>query len=113
MAFGVTCLRRQKGLDQIPGGFRSDNAPAEANDVHVIILNALPRRKVIEDEACSYSMNFVGADGCTHTAAANRDAAIYFTRGNRLAKGDHKIGIIIIGMQIVSTEVRDLVTCCA
>jgi hypothetical protein len=69
-------LRQQEGLDKIPRRFRSYDAAPEANHVHVVILNTLLRRKVVEDQAGSHAWDFVSAYGCTHAASANGDSTL-------------------------------------
>jgi hypothetical protein len=84
VAFGLAELGRQEGLDQVPGGGRPHNATAQTNNVHVIILDSLPGREVVEDQTGSHALNLVGADGRTHAAAANSYSAIHLTRRHRL-----------------------------
>jgi hypothetical protein len=48
--FVLTELSRQECLDQVPGDGRSHSPAAQANDVHVIVLDPLFRGKVVVDE---------------------------------------------------------------
>src|SRR5262245_6981351 len=76
VASGLTEIGRQESLDKVPGGGRPDNATAQTYNVHVIILDSLPGREMVEDQTGSRSLNLVGADGCAHTATANSYPAL-------------------------------------
>ena len=47
----------------------------------------------------------------SNSAAADCYAAIYRACGNRLAKPDDEIRIVVVGIQAVSAEIHDLVPC--
>ena len=70
MTFILAELRRQESLDKVPGNRRPNCATAETNKVHVIILDALSRREMVENQRGSNTWNLVGADRRAHAAAA-------------------------------------------
>ena len=77
MPLGLTEPGRQESLDEIPSYGRSHGPAAHTNDVHVVILDALPGREVVVDQGGADTRNFVGADGGAYAAAANRDAPFH------------------------------------
>jgi hypothetical protein len=76
MACGAAESSFQKRLDQFPRERRPDHLSAQTEDIHVVVFNALAGREHVMDEACAHTSNFVGADGCPHTAAEERNSAI-------------------------------------
>src|SRR5262249_23388064 len=95
VAFGLTELGGQERLDKIPGGLRPDDATAHTNDIHMIILDSLTGREVIEDQTGADARNLVGADGCAHAAAAHRHSALHLTGRHRPSEWNNKIRIVI------------------
>src|SRR6266481_6850180 len=109
MSLCLTKLGCEKRLDQIPRQFRAFDAPAQTDDIEVVVLNALLRRKMILNQTSADAFNFVRTNRCADTAAANRHTTIHRVSGHSLPKWNDEVGIIIIGRQLVSTEVHDLV----
>src|SRR5271166_846391 len=105
-------LRCEKRLHEIPRHLGSYGAATQAEDVHVIVLNALPRREMVVDERGADAPDFVGAHGRTNAAAADRDAAFHFARGHRLREGHHVAGIVVFRVQRIGAEILDLMTRC-
>ena len=62
-------------LDEIPGDFGSDSAPAHAEHVHVVILHALLRREVVVDERGADARDLVDADRRADAASADGNAS--------------------------------------
>ena len=89
---GLAELGRQERLDEIPGDRRPHRPAAHAEDVHVIVLDALPGREVIVDQAGANTRNLVGADRRADAAAADRHAALHLSRGDARASGTTKSG---------------------
>src|SRR5690349_5895086 len=65
--------RVQERVNHVPRERRTDDAAAHADDVHVIVLDALSRREVILHEPGAHAVHFVGADGGIDAAAADRN----------------------------------------
>src|SRR5262249_38461125 len=104
MPFGLTCLRRKKSLHKIPGGLWPDDAAAQTNDVHVIILDALSRREVIEYKTGSHSRNLVRTYRSAHTAPTNGNSPVQLTGRDGLPEWDDEIRIVVIGAQNMGAE---------
>src|SRR3989442_4295715 len=66
MSRGLAELGGQECLHEIPGHARPHGAATHADDVHVIVLDALPRRKVVMDQRGTDTRHLVGADRGTH-----------------------------------------------
>ena len=62
MPVGPTELGGEKRLDEIPGDGWPDRPPAHAENVEVIVLDALLRGEMVVDERCADAGNLVGAD---------------------------------------------------
>ena len=106
----LAVLGIEEGLDQIPSHGGTNGAAAHAEDIHVIILNALLGGEVIMDEAGADALGFIGADRGPHPAATDGDAALdlacHESEGHR---GD-EVGIVVVMAELVGTEVDDFVT---
>jgi hypothetical protein len=57
------------------------------------------------DEPCAHTSHFIGADGRTHSAAAERYAAIDRAGGNGSGQRDHIIRVVVSGAQMRRTEI--------
>src|ERR1022692_243560 len=109
VAGGVTVFGGQEGLHEIPSQSRTGSPSANAKDVHVIVLDSLFRRKMIEDQTGVDTRNLVGADRSADAAAANRHATIHLARDHSPRKWNDKVRIVVVGYQRVRAEVNDLV----
>src|SRR5512147_1578851 len=69
---GGAVFRGEECLHEVPGHFRTDRAAAHAQDVHVIVLNALLRREMIVNQTGANAFHLVGANGGADAAAADR-----------------------------------------
>ena len=105
MSRGAAEFRGEKGLDQIPGQFQALDAPAQTDQIEIIILNALSGGEMVLDQTRAYCFDFIGANRSTDTAATYGYAAIHFSRGQCPAERDNEVGIIIIRRQLVSPEI--------
>lgn len=79
----------------IPGHLDSSRSAAEAQDVHIVILDALARREIVVAERRAGAFHFVGGDGGTHTAAAEENTPFHNSARNRESEGNCKIGIVV------------------
>ena len=62
MPIGLTELGAEERLDEIPGDGGPDRPSAHAEDVEVIVLDALLRGEVVVDERGADAGDLVGAD---------------------------------------------------
>ena len=110
MALAVAKLGRQERLNQIPRHRWPDRPSAHADHVHVIVFDALARRKVVVNQSSAHAENFVGADRCPHTAAADGHAAFDFSSRYGMGERYDEIRIIVIRIQTVRSKVNHLVS---
>ena len=110
MSVGLAALGGQKGLDQVPSHRWSDCPATHAENVHVIILDPLPGRKVIVDQGCAYAGNLVGTHRCPDAAAADCHAPLDLTRRYSAAERGDEIRIVVVRAQAMRAEIDDLVT---
>ncbi len=98
----------QKGRDQLPREGRADDAPAQDEHVHVVVLDALMRGVCIVTQARSDPGQFVCRDAGANAAPANQDAPFHAAFSDR---SPDSFGIIRIihGFRPVSSEIRDVV----
>src|SRR5260370_28062707 len=96
---GLTELGIQKRFGEVPRNGRTHRAAPHTNDVHVIVLDALPGRVMVVDQSGAGAWNFVGTDAGAHAAAANRQAAFNLARSHRLSERNDEIRIVIAPSQ--------------
>ncbi len=110
MTLGAGELRGQERLDEFFGEEGADDASAQAENVHVVVFNALVSRESVMDQSCPDAGDLVGGNRGTHAAAANSDAAFDLPRGDGACQRYYEIRVIIRGVQFVSAEVRNLMS---
>lgn len=108
MPLGLAELGGKERLDEVPGDSRPYSPTAHAKDVHVIVLDPLPGREVVVDQASADTRNLVGADRCAHATAAARHATIHFPCNHGLSERDDQVRIVIVRSQGMSAEFDDL-----
>src|SRR6478752_701490 len=86
--FGAAGLRGEEGLNEPPGHLGSDGPAAKAQDVHVVILDALARGEMIFDERRANAGDLVRTDRDADAAAAQRDTAFDLATGDGAGEGD-------------------------
>jgi hypothetical protein len=109
VAGGVAEMCGQEGLDQLPGERRTDDLSTQTKNIHVVVFDALASREDIVDEPGADTVDFVGGNGCAHSAATQGYPALNLSRGNSPGKWDDEVGIVIRGVQLMRAEVYDLV----
>jgi len=75
----------------------------------VIVLDALLGREMVVNQAGADTLDLVGAHRRANAAAADREAAIHFPRCHRSGEWNDEVGIVVVVVQLVSTEINDLV----
>src|SRR4029077_15874292 len=104
----LTELGGQKCLYEIPGHCRSNGSSAHAKDVHVVVLDALPRREMIVDQGCTNARNLVCADRSAYAAATDCAPAIHFPPYPSPGQWNDEVGIVVVWSQGMSAEINDL-----
>ena len=99
-------LRGEKGLHQFPGEGVTDHKAAETDQIQIVVLDALMRRKVFVNQAGPNPRHFVRADRCSNPAATDAHAAIHRPGGNRARQRHDKIRIVIVLFRPAVAEVN-------
>src|SRR6266481_6244857 len=68
---------------------------------------------MILNEARPNTLDLVGTDRRPDAATTNRHAAVNLSRRHRLRERDDKVGIIVVRLRSVRTEIYNLITGCA
>ena len=110
MTFRAGESRGEKCLHQFPGEGVTDHEAAEADQVQIVVLDALMRRKVFVNQAGANARHFVRADRCANPTAANAHAAIHRPGRNRAGQWHDKVWIIIIHFRTTVTKVDHFMT---
>ena len=97
----------QVGLGQIPSHFRSHSSSDHAQNVHMVVLDTLPGREMVVDERSPDTFHLIGANGCTHPAAADRNATIHFTGSHCVRQRDNEVRIVVAWIEAVCAKVSD------
>jgi len=97
-------------LDELPRDTRPHGTAAQADDVHVIVLDTLPRGEVIVNQRGPDSRYLVGADRRAHAAAAHSHAARDPAARDRLGKRHDVVRIVVVRAQLVGPEIDDFVS---
>ena len=110
MAFRAGESRGEKDLHQFPCEGVTDHEAAKADQVQIVVLDTLMRRKVFMNQAGANPRHFVRADGCANPTAANAHAAIHLSGSNRAGQGHNKVRIIIVLFRTTVTKVNHFMT---
>src|SRR5262245_24731146 len=103
-------LRGQERLHEIPGHGRAYDAAADADDVHVNVLDSLGRRKVVVNQSGPDPRDLVRTDRGADAAAAKGHSALHRARRYRAAERDDEVRIVVVGAQLVRAEIDDVVS---
>src|SRR5262249_17378966 len=94
MAILAKKFRAEESAGQFAGDFRPDDARAENQDIHIVVLDSLMGRMNIVAKPGAYARNLVGGDGRAHTAATHDDAPFCLPGDDGSTHRGCKIGII-------------------
>src|SRR5262249_45633207 len=108
VALSLAELGARERLDEVPAHGRPHGSAAQAEDVHVIVLDARPGREVIVDQRGSDARDLVGTDRGADAAAALCPPAVPLSRHHGLGEWEDEIRIVVVRTQGVSTEIDDL-----
>ena len=108
MALGPGKPGGKKSLDELQRKAAADHPSAHANDVHVVVLHALPRGEDVVDEPGANPVDLVGRDAGADAAAAERHTTLDLAGGERSGQGNYEIGVVVREVQRMRAEVEDL-----
>jgi len=110
MAFGLAVLGGEEGLYQIPGDSRANRAATHTEDIHMIILHALPGREMIMNKTGTNTGYLVRSHRRADSAATDGQATFDLAGSNSLCQWNDEVGIIIGRVQMMSAKVNHLMT---
>ena len=100
--------RVEKGLNQFPGERVTDHKAPKADQVQIIVLNALVRGKSVMNQACPHARHLVGSDACTNATTADGYAAVHPPASDCTRQRHNKIRIIVIRGHPAVAEINHL-----
>ena len=110
MTFRAAKPRSEKCLHQFPSECVTNYKAAEANHVHVVVLDALVRGKSFMNQAGPNPRHFIRADRRTDSAAADSYAALHLPASNSPGQRHNKIRIIIAQLRLSVAEIDHCMT---
>src|SRR5215510_9261403 len=110
MSGRVAEFRGQERLNKIPRDGGPDGAATDADDVRVVVFDPWSRGKVVMNQSGTGARNFVGADRGSDAAAAHGDSTLHGARRDRLGERDDEVRIVVVGAQLVRSEIDDVVS---
>lgn len=94
MTLFASKLRTEEGLDEFDGDGLADDPGADAEDVHVVVLDPLVGGVVVVADAGADAGDLVGGDADADAAAADQNAAVGPTSNNDLANFAGEVGVV-------------------
>jgi len=91
MPLGATEVRGEEGLHEVPRDLGSDRPAPHAQDVHVVVLDALACREVIVHQRGADAAHLVRAYRRADATAADTDAARDLPGYDRARERDHEV----------------------
>ncbi len=100
-------LRGHECANELFRQFVADDARAEGEDIHIVVLDALMRRVSIMADAGANATHFTCSYGGANSAPADHDTALGFALLDGEANRLSKIGIIIGRVIAIRAAVHD------
>src|ERR1700730_373055 len=91
VSVGLSEFGSEKRLDQIPRQFLAFDASAQTDDVEVVVLDALLRRKMVLNQTSADALDLVCANRRADAATANRHTTIHRVGGHCLPKWNDEV----------------------
>ena len=73
----------------------ADDAAADAQDVHVVVLDALARRVGVVAGGRPHARDLIGRDAGADPAPAGEDAALDFAGGDGVGEREDEVGVVV------------------
>ena len=109
----VLLIREEAGFEELGDEllclFRGDDAGAEAEDIHVVVLHALPGGIFVVADGGADAGDLVGGDGGADAAAAEDDATPSLAGSDGFGGSAGEVGEVVEGVEGVSTNVVDVI----
>ena len=111
VSLGRAECRREKRLNEVPCDSCADGSAAYTEDIHVIVLDALPGREVVVDQSRADSAHLVCAYGSAHATAADRHSTLDFRCCEGASQRKNIVRIVIALIEGVCAEIDNLMSC--
>ena len=109
MTLGSGELRTQERGDELGGERRSDDASAECEHIHLVILDALMRRECVVTERGANSNELVRGHRGTDAASAQENAAFGASLENSARYTFGEIRVVVLRGNLERTTIERLV----
>jgi hypothetical protein len=111
VSLGRAESRREKRINQVPCDSWADGSAAYTEDIHVIVLDALPGREVVVDQRCADSAHLVCAYRSAHATAADRHSTLHLRCCEGASQRKNIVRIVIALIEGVCAEIDNLMSC--
>src|SRR3954468_55748 len=111
VAFPAVELCTQERADELAGQLRADHLRADAEDVHVVVLDALVRRVRVVADGGPDARELAGGDRGADAGAADEDPALRVTAADRIADLTRLVRVVDPRFGPIRAEVDGLVAC--
>jgi hypothetical protein len=102
--------RREEGLNQLPRGRVADDEAAEADDIEVVVLDALVRGKCFMDQARAGARHLIGGHTRPNAAAAHGHAPVHFAARDGASQRNNEIRVVILRLRTEISEIGHVMT---
>src|SRR4051794_13325309 len=110
VAFPAVEFRTQERADKLARELCADDLRPDAEDVHVVVLDALVGGVRVVADRSADTRKLAGGDRGADAGAADEDAALRGTRPDRLAELSRLVRVIDPRLGSIGTEIDRLVT---
>ena len=100
----------QKIACALPRDCDACRSATKAKDVHVVILNALARRKFVVADSGAHAVHLVRGHRGAHAASADQNAPFHVSARHRMGERNRKVRIIVNRVEVGVSEIDDLVS---
>src|SRR3954452_8088813 len=100
---------REEGSRQLGGHFGADDLGAEAEHVHVVVLDALVRGIGVVADRCADARDLVGRDRRDDARAADEQRSLGLAAADRLGDLTRLVGVVDPRLRLVGAQIDRLV----
>src|SRR5262249_52558488 len=96
VSLGAAERRSDEGLRVIPGDLDAHDPPAQAQDVHVVVLDPLADRVMVVAQAGPDPSHLVGGHGRPDPATADDDPAVELAGRHGAGERNDVVGVVVV-----------------
>src|SRR5262245_17240752 len=98
----------EEALRAVPSDRNTRGATSEAEDVHVVILDALACREIVVTKRRTCADHLVRSNGSTYATSTDENASPDLSRRHGTGQGQRKIWVVIVSVIDLVAEIHDL-----